>query len=270
MPTIAREARELLKGCTREAINSLQYSIDDAIEKMRDFYLNAELFRLAIKINENSADASSDFYELICEIATLSPDLHNSTVKEIREILEIWLDDPDAPRLPSEEDLSELDALEWAISCGELDCDEPEKCIAILALRSIAAYAYCIESPDAEWEGIVSMPVQVARLINASNDAVSAVSAMRLIDRFHLELPGNDAKSFSEARARHAAKQRYASDPKQFVKKLVRESWVMWQNTPERYANKSAFSRDMLDKYESLKSQRVIERWCKTWEAVPS
>lgn len=57
-----------------------------------------------------------------------------------------------------------------------------------------------------------------------------------------------------------------AKDPKQKEKAQVRESWNLWQWRPDLYAGKAAFARDMLDKFESLKSQPVIEGWCRTWE----
>jgi len=69
--------------------------------------------------------------------------------------------------------------------------------------------------------------------------------------------------------ARYAAFARHATDPKQKDKALVRECWSDWQKEPGRYKGKSAFARDMLNKFESLESQRVIERWCKEWESVP-
>ena len=263
MPSLAFEARALLEGCDMEAIRSLQYLTDDAIEKMREFYVSSELDQLAKEIKENRDELNENFSEIREQVVAQMPDFETATVGEIRKILEIWRRDFDTPLLPAEDDLDELDALEWAIWCGELECDEPMKCIAILALRSIASYAHSIDSPDSEWEGVVLVPLQVARLINASNDSVAAISAMRLIDRCRLELLGDGAKSFSEERARHAAKQRYADDPKQLLKKLVHEHWLLWKKTPGRYKNKSAFSLDMLDKYESLRSQRVLERWCK-------
>jgi len=69
--------------------------------------------------------------------------------------------------------------------------------------------------------------------------------------------------------ARYAAYARHATDPKQKDKALVRECWVEWQKEPSRYKTKAAFARDMLDKFESLKSQPVIEGWCREWETAP-
>ena len=64
-------------------------------------------------------------------------------------------------------------------------------------------------------------------------------------------------------------RKKLAADPKQAEKTKVRECWELWQKEPSRYKGKAAFGRDMLSKFESLESQRVIERWCKEWESVP-
>ena len=62
-------------------------------------------------------------------------------------------------------------------------------------------------------------------------------------------------------------RKKLAADPKQKEKILVRECWDEWQKQTDRYKGKAAFARDMLNKFESLESQRVIERWCKEWES---
>lgn len=61
--------------------------------------------------------------------------------------------------------------------------------------------------------------------------------------------------------------QKLEKDPKQAEKVLVRECWELWRNEPKRYKGKAEFARDMLAKFEHLKSQQVIERWCRDWEA---
>lgn len=58
-----------------------------------------------------------------------------------------------------------------------------------------------------------------------------------------------------------------AKDPKQIAKQQVRECWDIWKSDPSRYKSKSAFSRDMLGKYEQLESSEVIQRWCREWES---
>lgn len=59
-----------------------------------------------------------------------------------------------------------------------------------------------------------------------------------------------------------------AIDPKQKEKLLVRDCWDEWKKQPDRYKGKAAFARDMLNKFESLKSQPVVERWCREWESA--
>lgn len=95
--------------------------------------------------------------------------------------------------------------------------------------------------------------------------------------RPHMERPANlfatidSAKSMERANtARSGAIAKLANDPKQAEKASVRECWEVWQKEPSRYKSKAAFSKDMLGKFESLESQRVIERWCKEWESLPS
>lgn len=59
---------------------------------------------------------------------------------------------------------------------------------------------------------------------------------------------------------------RLANDPKQKEKALVKECWVIWQRQSQRYKGNAAFARDMLQKFETLTSQPVIERWCRDWQ----
>lgn len=79
----------------------------------------------------------------------------------------------------------------------------------------------------------------------------------------------HDPKSISELRSQFAKKgaaTRLAKSPKQQTKQQVRECWDAWQARPEVYKSKSAFARDMLDKFDDLKNQRVIEKWCLEWQ----
>lgn len=78
----------------------------------------------------------------------------------------------------------------------------------------------------------------------------------------------HDPKSIRDLRRDFATKgaaAKLANSPKQQVKQLVRDCWNDWQNRPDVYRSKSAFALAMLEKYEGLKSQRVIERWCLEW-----
>ncbi len=65
---------------------------------------------------------------------------------------------------------------------------------------------------------------------------------------------------------KHAAKKRWEADPKTVDKLYVKERWLEWRAKPTNYKSKASFALDMLDKYESLTSTKVIENWCRVWE----
>lgn len=72
--------------------------------------------------------------------------------------------------------------------------------------------------------------------------------------------------------ARRAVLKKISTDPKQKDKALVREFWYAWQKQPfnpdgtKKYKGKSAFAKDMLDKFPNLESHRVItDKWCPMW-----
>ncbi|MFM9926924.1 hypothetical protein VLK31_28335 [Variovorax sp. H27-G14] len=65
--------------------------------------------------------------------------------------------------------------------------------------------------------------------------------------------------------AKSGAAAKLAKDPKQMEKGAVRECWDAWQRDRSRYKGVAAFARDMLQKFENLESQQVIERWCRAW-----
>lgn len=73
-------------------------------------------------------------------------------------------------------------------------------------------------------------------------------------------------QKFRSNMAREGAKAKLVNDPKQAAKAQVKECWLAWRKKPETYKGKSAFAKDMMEKYESLDSQVVITRWCSQWE----
>jgi len=95
---------------------------------------------------------------------------------------------------------------------------------------------------------------------------VSSDDVSKFIDEdsiyYLIELAVNNAAT---TRARLNAIKRHSEDPKQKDKAVVRECWDEWQKEPNRYSGKAAFARDMRDKFPSLESQPVIERWCREW-----
>lgn len=66
--------------------------------------------------------------------------------------------------------------------------------------------------------------------------------------------------------AKIAAKARHRNDPKQIDKLKIHDHWLDWQKDPELYLSKAKFSKDMLDAYPTLTSQKKIEDWCRLWE----
>ena len=75
---------------------------------------------------------------------------------------------------------------------------------------------------------------------------------------------------YQRIKAREGAKASLANSPKQEAKKIVRACWDKWQMNPKLFPGKAAFARDIIEKELEVKSTRVIERWCKEWESVPS
>lgn len=79
----------------------------------------------------------------------------------------------------------------------------------------------------------------------------------------------HDPKSIGDIRsafARKGATTKLANSTKQREKEQVKQCWDRWQERPTDYKGKAAFARGMLEKYENLESQRVIERWCLDWQ----
>lgn len=62
------------------------------------------------------------------------------------------------------------------------------------------------------------------------------------------------------------AKKKSETDPKQQAKISVKAYWSRWQKEPTLYIKKSNFAKDMLEKHETLVSQKKIEDWCRDWE----
>lgn len=77
---------------------------------------------------------------------------------------------------------------------------------------------------------------------------------------------GELLKYFRTELALKGAKAKLAIDPKQAAKGKVKECWNDWQKKPNNYKGKSAFAKDMMNKFEELDNQAVIARWCGQWE----
>jgi len=100
-------------------------------------------------------------------------------------------------------------------------------------------------------------------------DAVNALSLAAMTVGNSLQTPIDNAtlREIKSGLGRSGALGKLATDPKQADKALVRECWIDWQKQRDRYDGKASFARDMRDKFPNLKSQPVIEGWCRTWES---
>ena len=114
------------------------------------------------------------------------------------------------------------------------------------------------------WERIVT-----GRTLDECYDAITqCAEAVRClaVQSLQAKSAAVDIQEIRSLIGRSGALQKLANDPKQRDKLIVRECWENWQIEPNNYESKAAFARDMLDKFSTLKSQPVIERWCRQWE----
>lgn len=135
---------------------------------------------------------------------------------------------------------------------------------ALQRARARAVLDHLQNVPDPDWDDPGSSMDMLVHTLK-TNELISSNLDSDSIWEF-VFLAGDLRESM---KAKFSAKKRLEADPKQEAKKKVRELWDLWQREPARYRSKAAFARDMLDKFELLSNQRVIERWCQEWESVP-
>ncbi len=88
-----------------------------------------------------------------------------------------------------------------------------------------------------------------------SRDKAIAIEAVRKVSE----------QIYKTSFAKSNAQKSLNNNPKQADKKAVKRWWDEWQVDPDTYKSDSAFARDMLVKFEALKSPAVIARWCREW-----
>lgn len=108
------------------------------------------------------------------------------------------------------------------------------------------------------------------QMLTICNDAIAYAAPLLILDN------GDGSRSeverlTYERTASKLALVRHSRDPRRKEKEFVFECWVEWQKDRSRYSGKAAFASDMLntkrDWVSHLKSVRVIEDWCREWEA---
>jgi len=269
---------QALRMLERRDLTEIRFAAEEIgkqIDEEIDAYIEVETDSLVKSLSESGG------YQ--CQYL---PDGSHGTESEIRDLLENWSFD-DLSGLPDRSDLSALDALSNFLE-NDSDPDkgfiqlglceaEPHELYAVLALMTICQAIH--SNPDPKCVNHYTVELSKSAITAIGDATIQAVEIMAYADKVKFEaqikkaiaaqLPGLLAAAVNERateRASKAANKRHAIDPKQADKAMVRECWDDWQKQPDRYDGKAAFARDMLTKYESLKSQPVIEGWCRAWE----
>lgn len=199
------------------------------------------------------------------------------------ELLTNWPDSGNLPDGYPEQRLSDIEALDEILSNGTpyngingfLNASEAE-CYAVIAMERVAeAQDLLLEGkervPRSEWN--LSTVLRVSGLITEAMDIICHAEHSESNERsfkYRKEAARQAEvemrKEIKKSLAQNAARRRLENDPKQVAKSNAYDCWKRWQKNPNEYKSKSAFAKAMMEKYEQLESQRVIERWCKIWE----
>ncbi len=134
-------------------------------------------------------------------------------------------------------------------------------------IKEILAEEFDLHHSDIE--GMLSMALVI---IYGSREETSAVNLFQNYRvAMHLAIASEKEISkeyFDKKIKREAANIRWQLDPRNNEKAFVKECWLDWKKSPNKYSSKAEFARDMLDKSEHLTSAKVIEDWCREWDKV--
>jgi len=108
--------------------------------------------------------------------------------------------------------------------------------------------------------------------LEAVNTALQTENAMKLsaadLNAYVTRIAAMVKSGYASYRASKSGKKGHENRPQTADKAFVFECWKDWQKEPGRYRGKAKFAKDMLEKCESLKSQKKIEDWCREWEKL--
>ncbi len=209
---------------------------------------------------------------------------------DIRDLLENWPSwADDRPSFPVDE-IGDFDALGDILSDGH-PYDDIDGFRSATEAEVYAVLAW-IKAAEAEWRLRIAekknelgirvhtgeFPWKVSDVAAAGALLVEAMEVICYAERnlsdaqltkmradMHAKLEAQIRQNARTEIGKAGAAAKLAKDPKQLEKAAVRECWEAWQTEPARYKGVAAFARDMLQKFESLESQQVIERWCRAW-----
>ncbi|MGJ7533908.1 hypothetical protein [Variovorax sp. ZT5P30] len=294
LPAVRWRAERILKNRTEEQIDRAAEAVEEWIGELRA-QRHAEATEEFIK-----SEAARIYYQGGWELqylpgGTEDPDGYPIPYSEqdIRHLLENWPSwADDRPSFPKD-DMADFDTLEEVLNSeypyGPVEGFESAvdaEFYAVLALTKVTEAEWRLHINEKQTEN--GIRIHAGELPWKVSDAVAVgallVEAMEII--CHAERNLSDAQLSKMRADMHAklemqirqdarteigkagAAAKLAKDPKQFEKAAVRECWNAWQADPSRYKGVAAFARDMLQKFERLESQPVIERWCREWKSA--
>lgn len=161
--------------------------------------------------------------------------------------------------------------IESGHTCSELANEYQKKCYELLLLSA----------KSDNWEEIAediafflfagcAMQILNRKFLDLHNNhSVPAINSAAQKVESLAELSLSQSLQLRDRKAnfsRTGALAKLANDPKQQAKEEVRQCWLLWKEKPLNYKSKSAFAKDMLNKFDILESQKVIEGWCRDWD----
>ena len=241
-------ARNHLRGLDIKQVRQIERVVQDSLSEQRAIYVEEEMDSLVSGLLRHGG----------WELSYISSEVELGP-RAVRDLLENWPSEADdQPNLPSEDDLSDVEALELAIeaflpaSPPGLVSDDPVKCAAVLALM-LAAECYDTLNWDKDSPQSLRLDVKLASLSAAGDAAIEATRAVGLADKLHKEASLRSALSseqraliqsqavlITRQRAKYAAEKRHSS--MRLAKLFVQAEWH--KNADAYKRNKSDFARN--------------------------
>jgi len=263
-------ARNHLRGLDIKNVRQIERVVQDSLSEQRAIYVEEELDALVAGLLEHGG----------WELSYLEKP-NEAGERDIRYLLEHWpIEADDRPNLPSENDLSDVDALELAIDANlpasppGLASDDPVKCAAVLALM-LAAESYATLGWHTDAPLSIRMDLERAGFSAAADAAIEATRSVGLAEKLRGEERLRSALSTAQRaqlnsqvvritreRAKYAAEKRHSS--MRTAKLFVQSEWHEKAEAYKR--NKSDFARTYValirDRFRDTKGDplRVTEK----------
>lgn len=116
-------------------------------------------------------------------------------------------------------------------------------------------------------EGMLSTALVLIESSRKESSAVALFQSYRFAMHLAISAERQVSQEYFDKKIKsEAANIRWQLDPRNNEKYFVKECWLDWKKTPNRYKSKIDFAKDMLEKCEYLTSTKVIEDWCRKWD----